>query len=173
MKEPKFTWANESNGVVQISINGDNYVVPTIVESNPNFPAYKRALRYRPFVEKHCGRMPQSWAVAVIFAEDSGEKDVSLAGATGVMQVLPETAGMTTMQLMNVENNIHAGCKVLRRLASLPGADLVSVASMYNAGESNGRPHQSDKSPFGFAEAHGYILRVLSANNEFLLRDAS
>jgi len=166
----KYTWENMPSGVVKVSTDGTSYAVPTIHQTNPNYPDYLRALRYLPIVRRHCGRVPENWGLAIIFAENSGEKDVSLAGAVGVMQVLPSTAKMTTMQLMHVEKNIEAGCRVLRSLAALPGADLVSVASMYNAGgQNNGRPHPG-KGPFGFAEADGYIVRVLSAANEFLVR---
>lgn len=167
----KYTWSNDNEGLVQISKDGDAYEIPTIQAKNPNYPNYRRALRFLPVVRKHCGRMPMAWPVAIIFAESSREKDVSYAGAVGIMQILPSTAGLTTMQLMHAEKNIEAGCKILRRLASYPGADLVAVASMYNAGDSNARPHPSTESPFGFAESPGYIIRVLSAANEFTLRE--
>lgn len=167
----KYTWANDKEGLVQISKDGEAYEIPTIHSKNPNYSDYVRALRYLPLVKRYCGRMPEAWPIGIIFAENSKERDVSYAGAVGVMQVLPSSSGMTTMQLMHVEKNIEAGCKILRRLSSYQGADLVSVASMYNAGsDNNGRPHQSSESPFGFAEAHGYIIRVLSASNEFTLR---
>ncbi len=166
----KYTWENRNDGIVRVSDNGSTYAIPTVHSQHPSYPDYLRALRYLPIVRRHCGRVPENWGLAIIFAENSKEKDVSYAGAVGVMQVLPSTAKMSTLQLMNVEKNIEAGCRVLRSLAALPGADLVSVASMYNAGgQSNGRPHPG-KGPFGFAESDGYIVRVLSASNEFLVR---
>lgn len=166
----KFIWSNRDDGVVCISRDGNHYEVPTIHVTNPSYNDYLRALHYLPIVKKFCGRLSPNVAIGIIFAENSREKDISRMGAVGIMQVLPSTANMTTMQLQHVEKNIEAGCKYLRFLATLPGADLPAIASMYNAGLYNGRPHSSEESPFGFAESPGYIVRVISASNEFSLR---
>lgn len=170
MTQDRFTWELRSDGVIALSKDGSSYQIPMITVGT-NYRDYKRALRYLPIIKRHCGALPEAWVIGIIFAENSGEKDVSNKGAVGLMQVLPDTAKSTSTHLMNVNFNIAAGCKFLRYLTGLAGGDLVAVASMYNAGMTDhGRPHPSAKSPFGFVESPFYILRVLSASNEYLLR---
>ncbi len=71
---------------------------------------------------------------AVIWKESNGRADArSSVGAIGLMQVLPETAGLTEQQLLDSEVNIDAGTKYLRELLDRFDDEELALAS-YNRG---------------------------------------
>jgi soluble lytic murein transglycosylase-like protein len=166
-----YVWDTKPDGIVKISVDGQHYVTPTLLNTVSYQDYAFRVKEYRAVIRRHCAPLPESWVIGIVFAELGFPRAVSKMGAVGVMQVTPQASGLSQRQLMNVETNIAAGCKILSRLVSSPGTDLPALASMYNAGEGlNLRPHQSIRSSWGYREDEGYIDRVVSANNEYILR---
>lgn len=107
-------------------------------------------VKYRSEVSEYaraCGFEPRL-IYAVIRTEsgfDAGA--VSEAGATGLMQLMPQTAafisgkagvqGFTKQDLYDPSVNIRLGCSYLRYLADKFGNDMRLTLYAYNAGEGN------------------------------------
>lgn len=77
---------------------------------------------------------------AVVAAESNyNAHAVSHAGAVGLMQIMPATAGDygvdSTHALFDPKTNLHAGTRHLKRLLRKYGNDLGRVIMAYNAGE--------------------------------------
>jgi soluble lytic murein transglycosylase-like protein len=100
--------------------------------------------------------------LAMISVESSGRADaVSSAGATGLMQLMPDTAkrfGVTDSLV--AEDNIAGGVKYLDWLMKHFGGDPIMVLAGYNAGEGSVRTHQGVPP---FAETRDYVPKVLAA----------
>lgn len=167
-----FTWVNEPWGIIRVSTDGSHYVTPTLKES-PDYPDFEiRVKEYRKLVLENCKPLPEAWIFGILFAEKAPPNALNQYGRVGAMQVDPQLAHLTTKQLLDVRTNVAAGCKILARLASRPGTDLPALASMYSSGEAlSGGPHLSTWSRWGFKEEDEfYIIRCVSASNEYLLR---
>ena len=64
-------------------------------------------------------QVPRDLIYAIIFVESGGRPSlVSSAGACGIMQLLPATAGKTCQQLLDPTVGINAGVAYLKKLAS-------------------------------------------------------
>jgi hypothetical protein len=64
-------------------------------------------------------QVPQDLIYAIIFVESGGRPSlISPAGACGIMQVLPATAGKTCKELLDPNVGIAAGVAYLKKLAS-------------------------------------------------------
>jgi len=100
--------------------------------------------------------------LAVIGIESSGNKSaVSVAGATGLMQLMPATAkrfGVT--DATNAADNIKGGVAYLGWLMKKFDSDPVMVLAGYNAGENAVIKH---KGVPPFAETRDYVPKVLAA----------
>lgn len=100
--------------------------------------------------------------LAVIGIESAGKSGaVSTAGATGLMQLMPDTAkrfGVTDSTI--AEQNIKGGVAYLNWLMKEFDRDPVMVLAGYNAGEGSVRKH-SGVPPF--AETRAYVPKVLAA----------
>ncbi|MBI5875404.1 MAG: lytic transglycosylase domain-containing protein [Deltaproteobacteria bacterium] len=74
---------------------------------------------------------------AIIKTEsDFDPQSVSVKGARGLMQLMPETANdMGVADIDNPQNNIDGGVKYLKRLMGIFKSDLKLVVAAYNAGE--------------------------------------
>ncbi len=100
--------------------------------------------------------------LAVIAVESAGKPDaVSGAGASGLMQLMPDTAkrfGVTDS--LKPEQNILGGVKYLDWLMQKFDNDPILVLAGYNAGEGSIRNH-SGVPPF--AETRDYVPKVLAA----------
>ena len=102
--------------------------------------------KYKAFIEKYsaCYNLDAAIVYAIANVEsDFDEKAVSSAGAMGVMQLMPATAGWIAGELgeeynetglFDVETNIKYGCFYLRYLLDKFG-DVWVVVAAYNAGE--------------------------------------
>ncbi|MBV0911291.1 lytic transglycosylase domain-containing protein [Anianabacter salinae] len=101
-------------------------------------------------------------ALAVIGVESAGRPDaVSRAGATGLMQLMPDTAmrfGVT--DATDPEQNIKGGVAYLDWLANRFSEDPVLMLAGYNAGEGSVRDHQGVPP---FAETREYVPKVITA----------
>ena len=100
--------------------------------------------------------------LAVIAVESSGRTEsVSTAGATGLMQLMPDTAarfGVTDS--MVAEQNIDGGVKYLDWLMQEFDHDPILVLAGYNAGEGSVRSHAGVPP---FSETRDYVPKVLAA----------
>lgn len=101
-------------------------------------------------------------ALAVIGVESSGKSDaVSSAGATGLMQLMPDTAtrfGVTDST--DVAQNIKGGVAYLDWLMKEFDNDPILVLAAYNAGE-NAIKKNNGVPPY--AETRDYVPKVLAA----------
>jgi soluble lytic murein transglycosylase-like protein len=127
-----------------------------------------RYSRYDPSIQEasRAFSIPESFIRAVIRVEsDYDPRVVSVAGAEGLMQLMPGTA-----KRMNVQNsfdphdNIMGGTRYLRYLANMFRGDMVLTIAGYHAGEGavikyNGVPP--------YTSTHGYIRKVLQYYNTF------
>lgn len=84
---------------------------------------------------------------------------VSEQGASGLMQLMPETASSYQVKdIFNAEENVEAGVKYLKHLMAEFDQNLTLVLAAYNAGPSAVRKYQGIPP---FAETQGYIRQVL------------
>lgn len=98
-------------------------------------------------------------AVAWVESRHGAARKQSSAGAVGIMQLMPETAGdLGVRDRCDVEANVRGGIKYLKHLYDEFGDPLLMLAA-YNAGPANVR--QSRGIP-EFPETAGYIIKVLN-----------
>jgi soluble lytic murein transglycosylase-like protein len=103
---------------------------------------------------------------AVIRAESGFKVDaVSVAGAQGLMQLMPATAkdlGVTNP--FDIRQNIDGGTRYLRQMFDLFGGDARLALSAYNAGPGNVQKYGGD---VPFPETRRYVARVLASVRDF------
>ena len=87
-------------------------------------------------------QIPEQLVRAVIRCEsDYDPRAVSVSGARGLMQLMPDTA--TLMQVRDIDDpreNIFGGVRLLRILANEFNGDLELTIAAYNAGDGVGHP---------------------------------
>ncbi len=103
---------------------------------------------------------------AIIKAEsDFNPQTVSVKGARGLMQLMPETADdMGVADIDDPQNNIDGGVKYLKRLMGIFKSDLKLVVAAYNAGENAVIKY---KSVPPFKETRQYVKKVLKYLNDY------
>lgn len=134
--------------------------------------------RYETLVSEFCNKYGLSRALVLSVIEcESGfnETAVSEAGASGLMQLMPETFEWVMSNIaeekdiFNASQNIEAGCKYLAYLFRRFGV-LETVLAAYNAGEGNvsewlKNPQYSDDGrtlrQIPFQETRFYVSKVL------------
>jgi soluble lytic murein transglycosylase-like protein len=103
---------------------------------------------------------------AVIRAESGFRVDaVSVAGAQGLMQLMPATAkdlGVTNP--FDIRQNIDGGTRYLRQMFDLFDGDARLALSAYNAGPGNVQKYGGD---VPFPETRRYVARVLASVRDF------
>ena len=103
---------------------------------------------------------------AVIRAESGFKVDaVSVAGAQGLMQLMPATAkdlGVTNP--FDIRQNIDGGTRYLRQMFDLFDGDARLALSAYNAGPGNVQKYGGD---VPFPETRRYVARVLASVRDF------
>jgi soluble lytic murein transglycosylase-like protein len=103
---------------------------------------------------------------AVIRAESGFRVDaVSVAGAQGLMQLMPATAkdlGVTNP--FDIRQNIDGGARYLRQMFDLFDGDARLALSAYNAGPGNVQKYGGD---VPFPETRRYVARVLASVRDF------
>ncbi|MFZ0725461.1 MAG: lytic transglycosylase domain-containing protein [Desulfobacterales bacterium] len=106
--------------------------------------------------------LPPGLIKAVIEAESGFKADaVSVAGAQGLMQLMPATArdlGVTNS--FDIRQNIDGGTRYLRQMLDLFGGDTRLALAAYNAGPGNVQKYGGD---VPFPETRQYVARVLEA----------
>jgi len=99
---------------------------------------------------------------AVMAAESNFDpRAVSEKGATGLMQLMPQTAReMFVLDIFDPAQNIDGGARYLRQLADRYGGDLHLVLAAYNAGPEAVR--RSRGSVPNIPETRTYVDRVMA-----------
>ena len=124
------------------------------------------AKRHGPDILRHSvgTRVSPALILALISVESSGRTDaVSHAGASGLMQLIPETAARFGVRdTRNPSDNIRGGVAYLDWLMREFGDDPVLALAGYNAGEGAVRRH-SGVPPY--AETRAYVPKVMAAWN--------
>jgi soluble lytic murein transglycosylase-like protein len=97
---------------------------------------------------------------AVIQQESSGNPHcVSVAGAVGLMQLMPSTArGLGVSDPFDPEQNVAGGTKYLAGLLREFDGDLPKSLAAYNAGPAAVRKHGGIPP---FAETQNYVRRIM------------
>ncbi|MBI4953691.1 MAG: lytic transglycosylase domain-containing protein [Myxococcales bacterium] len=105
-------------------------------------------------------QIPEALIRAVMKVEsDYDARAVSHAGACGLMQLMPQTAGrMQVRDIFDPQQNILGGTRYLRILANTFNGDLELTIAGYNAGE--GAVTRYGGIP-PYEETQDYVLRVL------------
>lgn len=111
------------------------------------------ALRYR---------IPAALVRAVMHAESAFDPNaVSVVGASGLMQLMPQTAQeMFVKDIFDAKENIEGGTRYLRVLANEFDGDMVKMVAAYNAGPDAVRKYGGQVPPY--AETQAYVRKVLS-----------
>src|SRR5881397_167575 len=118
--------------------------------------------RYVTEIKDASGRygVPERLVQAVIRVESAfNPKAVSVKGAQGLMQLMPETASMLGVRnSFDPRQNIDGGVRHLRGLIDRFGNDLKLALAAYNAGEQAVLNHRGIPP---YAETRDYVTKVL------------
>lgn len=134
---------------------------PGVVPVPPSDRDVGRFTRYDEWIHQAAAlyQIPEQLVRAVIRCEsDYDPRAVSISGARGLMQLMPDTALL--MQVRDIEDpreNIFGGVRLLRVLANEFNGDLELTIAAYNAGDTaviryGGIPP--------FAETRDYVVNV-------------
>jgi soluble lytic murein transglycosylase-like protein len=109
--------------------------------------------------------VPEELVRAVIWAESAGDSAaISRAGAIGLMQLMPRTAGeMYVEDPVDPAQNIMGGTRYLRWLANQFKGDMLLTLAAYNAGPEAVRKY-AGVPPFD--ETRRYVKRVVAYYQE-------
>src|SRR5213594_4913647 len=118
--------------------------------------------RYMTEIKGASGRygVPERLVQAVIRVESAfNPRAVSIKGAQGLMQLMPETASLLGVRnSFDPQQNIDGGVRHLRGLIDRFGNDLPLALAAYNAGEKAVVNHRGIPP---FPETRDYVTRVL------------
>jgi soluble lytic murein transglycosylase-like protein len=105
---------------------------------------------------------------AVMAAESNfNPAAISEKGATGLMQLMPETArDMSVHDLLDPAQNIEGGARYLRLLHDQFGGDLKRVLAAYNAGPE--RVRRSGGAVPAIPETQAYVRKVLALYKAYM-----
>jgi soluble lytic murein transglycosylase-like protein len=152
----------DKDGVVYLTNVPDSKYTLVLKGSWVRFQLGTDFERYDPVIWEAAQRHRVDYALvkAVIKAESNFDPlAISRAGAKGLMQLMPGTAGdLGVNDAFQPEDNIHGGVRYLRYLLDLFEGNLRLALAAYNAGENavfryNGIPP--------YKETRTYIQRVL------------
>ena len=129
----------------------------------------RNRLKYTPTVDNAAERyqLSKSLLHAVITAESAYDPTaVSIAGAVGLMQLMPETAQRYGVKdRRDPYENIHGGSRYLRDLLNLFNNDMTLALAAYNAGENTVIKYGNRVPPF--PETRSYVKKVISYYKEY------
>jgi soluble lytic murein transglycosylase-like protein len=135
--------------------------------------AIDRMTQYDPFITEMAIRykIPPALVRAVMHAESAFDPQaVSVVGASGLMQLMPQTAQeMYVKDIFDVKENIEGGVRYLRVLANEFDGDMVKMVAAYNAGPDNVRKYAGAVPPF--PETQAYVRKVISLYFQYKEQD--
>jgi soluble lytic murein transglycosylase-like protein len=107
-------------------------------------------------------KIPLELVKAITHAESNFDHmAVSPVGASGLMQLMPQTAReMFVSDIFDPQQNIEGGVRYLRVLANEFNGDMVKMIAAYNAGPDAVRRYNGAIPPF--FETQTYVRRVLA-----------
>ena len=132
----------DSHGNIFIHGNGrpkGGGVAPGVVPVMPSDHDIARYTRYDEWIHAAATlyQIPEQLVRAIIRCEsDYDPRAVSVSGARGLMQLMPDTASL--MQVRDIDDpreNIYGGVRLLRILANEFNGDLELTIAAYNAGD--------------------------------------
>jgi len=114
-------------------------------------------------------KVPAELVRAVIWAESAGDAGaISTAGAIGLMQLMPRTAGeMFVEDPVDPAQNIMGGTRYLRWLANQFDGDMILTLAAYNAGPDAVRKYGGVPP---FEETRVYVKRVVAYYQQLRLQ---
>jgi len=122
-----------------------------------------RYTRYDQVIREAAGyyQLPEAFIRAIMKVEsDFDPTALSVAGAQGLMQLMPETAAhMLVTDSWDPRENVFGGCRYLRVLANMFNGDLDLTIAAYNAGE--GSVIRAGGIP-NIPETQDYVVKVKS-----------
>lgn len=122
-----------------------------------------RYTRYDQVIREAAGyyQLPEAFIRAIMKVEsDFDPTALSVAGAQGLMQLMPETAThMLVTDAWDPRENVFGGCRYLRVLANMFNGDLDLTIAAYNAGE--GSVIRAGGIP-NIPETQDYVVKVKS-----------
>ncbi len=136
-------------------------MAPGVVPVPPSDHDIGRYTRYDDWIREAATlyQIPDQLVRAIIRCEsDYDPRAVSVSGARGLMQLMPETASL--MQVRDIEDprdNIFGGVRLLRILANEFNGDLELTVAAYNAGD--GAVIRFGGIP-PFAQTRDYVVNV-------------
>jgi soluble lytic murein transglycosylase-like protein len=158
-------------------VGGDGVIHYTNVPQDPRYRRITSASRARrgapPLLrrtsafDEHIRMAAQRYGLAppllkAVMAVESNfdPTAISAKGATGLMQLMPETArDMSVLDMLDPAQNIEGGARYLRQLQDQFGGDLEQVLAAYNAGPE--RVRRSGGAVPAIPETQAYVRKVL------------
>lgn len=136
---------------------------PSPSASEPAAPAPASMAEFDPFILAAAKRyrIPVPLVRAVMHAESNFDVNaVSMRGASGLMQLMPETAQeMYVRDIFDVRQNIEGGTRYLRVLANRFNGDMVKMLAAYNAGPEALAKFGGNVPPY--EETQAYVRKVV------------
>ncbi len=172
-RDPLRTWTDK-DGVLHVEDRpptGKAQVAPRKPAAQVNVPPHKPGERWwekrtdapPDEIDKAAARynIPAELVRAVIWAESAGDGGaISSAGAIGLMQLMPRTAGeMYVEDPVDPAQNIMGGTRYLRSLANMFNGDMILTLAAYNAGPDAVKKYGGIPP---FEETREYVKRVIS-----------
>jgi len=171
-RDPLHTWTDK-DGVLHVEDIPPGKVrpMPRKPAGQVNIPPQKRGERWwekrsdapPDEIDRAAARykIPAELVRAVIWAESAGDGGaVSSAGAIGLMQLMPRTAGeMYVEDPVDPAQNIMGGTRYLRWLANQFNGDMLLTLAAYNAGPDAVRKYGGVPP---FEETREYVKRVVA-----------
>jgi soluble lytic murein transglycosylase-like protein len=107
-------------------------------------------------------RIPVALVRAIVQAESNYVSTaVSPKGASGLMQLMPDTAReMFVKDIFDAKENIEGGTRYLRVLANMFSGDMVKMVAAYNAGPDAVNRWGGTVPPY--AETQDYVRKVIA-----------
>jgi len=172
-RDPLRTWTDK-DGVLHVEdapSSGRVRAAPRKPAAQVNIPPHKPGERWwekrtdapPDEIDKAAARynIPAELVRAVIWAESAGDGGaISSAGAIGLMQLMPRTAGeMYVEDPVDPAQNIMGGTRYLRSLANQFNGDMILTLAAYNAGPDAVKKYGGIPP---FDETREYVKRVIS-----------
>lgn len=132
---PVVTFDGSNTPVAQVTAMGDAQVRSLYLATARDSGRYARFDEHiREAAQLY--QLPEAFIRAVIKQEsDFNPYSVSSSGASGLMQLMPQTAqSMSVRDVFDPRQNILGGTRFLRVLANMFNGDLVLTVAAYNAG---------------------------------------